>query len=66
MHIGFSGGLSKEESTWKPKRRWEYDIKMTLLEREWNNVDLINMAQCRTRCGPVCATNDTSTAINYR
>jgi hypothetical protein len=31
----------------RPKRRWEYNIRMDLREIRWERVDLIHMAQDR-------------------
>jgi hypothetical protein len=38
-----------EETTWKPRRRWEYNIKMDLQEVGCGGMDWIGLAQDRDR-----------------
>jgi hypothetical protein len=37
----------KEDTTWKPRRRWEDNIRMDLRETVWEGVDWMHLVQNR-------------------
>ena len=46
---GFGGATWWKEATWRPRRRWEDDIKMDLQELGWGGMDWVDLAQDRDR-----------------
>jgi len=47
---GFDGETWGKEITWRPRRRWEDNIKMDLQEVECRGTDWIELAQDRDKC----------------
>jgi hypothetical protein len=47
-YTGFWWGILRERSLGRPRRRWEYNIKMDLQEVGWG-IDWIYLAQNRDR-----------------
>jgi hypothetical protein len=45
----FSGEAWAKETTWKPRRKWEGNIKMDLLGVECKGMNWIDLAQDRDR-----------------
>ena len=49
VHTGFVGKPKEKRPLGRPRRRWEYNIKMDLQEVEWKGVDWIHLAEDRDR-----------------
>jgi len=44
LHTGFWWGNLRERDFGRPRRRWEYNIKMDLQEVEWGSMDWIDLS----------------------
>jgi len=49
VHTGFVGKPKEKRPLGRPRRRWEYNIKMDLQEVEWKGMDWIGVTQVRDR-----------------
>jgi len=51
MNTQFCSENLKEKQLWRPRRRWEDNIRMDLREMGWNGVDWMHLARTGTSGG---------------